>query len=155
MTCPPGDAARCDLWFPPTKVTLEDGARPVQVLGDAAYPTGDMLAVLGAKQWTPLVKPRPMRRAVEGGFSLDDFTHDPATDTLNSGQARQDHHQDRQGGVRDRLPRLSAQGRTIQLHEHDMLQSQHCQRATEDGFQDIYRQYRRMVRASIGQLDQS
>jgi hypothetical protein len=55
---------------------------PVEVLGDSAYATGDMLAVLEAKRWVPLVKPWPIRPAVEDGFTIDDFTHDPAAGTL-------------------------------------------------------------------------
>jgi transposase len=39
LTWLPGDAAQCDLWFPPKKITLEDGSRsllPVMVI-TAAY----------------------------------------------------------------------------------------------------------------------
>ncbi|WP_435278609.1 transposase, partial [Rhodococcus yananensis] len=50
----------------------------IEVLGDSAYATGDMLATLAGKQWLPLVKPWPTRPAVEGGFGLDDFTFDAA-----------------------------------------------------------------------------
>ncbi|MBB1017816.1 transposase, partial [Dietzia maris] len=39
----------------------------IEVLGDSAYATGDMLATLAGKQWLPLVKPWPTRPAVEGG----------------------------------------------------------------------------------------
>ncbi|MCT2139638.1 IS5/IS1182 family transposase, partial [Dietzia cinnamea] len=42
----------------------------IEVLGDSAYATGDMLATLAGKQWLPLVKPWPTRPAVEGGFGL-------------------------------------------------------------------------------------
>ena len=53
----------------------------IEVLGDSAYATGDMLATLAGKQWLPLVKPWPTRPAVEGGFGLDDFTFDAAANT--------------------------------------------------------------------------
>ena len=46
----------------------------------------------------------------------------------------------------------AAKGRTIQLHEHDLLQRRHRQRASEDGFQGPYRQHRPMVERSIAWL---
>lgn len=48
---------------------------PVEVLGDSSYATGDMLDVPGAKMWTPVVKPWPIKPAVEGGSTIDGFTH--------------------------------------------------------------------------------
>ena len=62
----------------PTTTDVEN----IEVLGDSAYATGDMLATLAGKQWLPLVKPWPTRPAVEGGFGLDDFTFDAAANTL-------------------------------------------------------------------------
>ncbi|MCT2122560.1 transposase, partial [Dietzia cinnamea] len=50
----------------PTTTDVEN----IEVLGDSAYATGDMLATLAGKQWLPLVKPWPTRPAVEGGFGL-------------------------------------------------------------------------------------
>ncbi|MGF0131706.1 IS5/IS1182 family transposase, partial [Dietzia cinnamea] len=47
-----------------------------------AYASGDMLHTLAGKQWLPLVKPWPLRPAVEGGFTLDDFTFDAVAGTL-------------------------------------------------------------------------
>ena len=64
----------------PTLIATPDA--PVQVFGDSAYASGDMLATLDAQQWAPVLKPWPLRPAVEGGFTLDDFTHDPAAGTL-------------------------------------------------------------------------
>jgi hypothetical protein len=61
-----------------TDPTLADGA-DVQVLGDSAYASGPMLATLDARNWEPVLKPWPLRPAVEGGFTLDDFTHDPTS----------------------------------------------------------------------------
>ena len=45
---------------------------PAVVLGDSAYATGDMLATLNGKGWTPLLKPWPIKPVVEGGFTIDD-----------------------------------------------------------------------------------
>lgn len=54
----------------------------VEVLGDSAYVSGEMLNTLAGKQWLALVKPWPLRPAVEGGFTLDDFAFDTAAGTL-------------------------------------------------------------------------
>ena len=142
-----------------TDPTIDTGA--VEVLGDSAYATGDMLAVLDAKQWTPLVKPWPIRPAVEGGFSIDDFTHDPIVGTLTCPagipktitKARKAVF-----GIACRSCPLrrrcttAAKGRTIQLHQHDLLQRQHRQRATDEGFLATYRQHRPMVERTIAWL---
>jgi IS5 family transposase len=133
----------------------------VEVLGDSAYATGDMLAVLDAKKWTPLVKPWPTRPAVEGGFTIDDFTHDPAASTLTcpAGLTKTITKTRRAVfGIACRACPLrqrcttAAKGRTIQLHPQDLLQRQHRERATDDGFQDTYRQHRPMVERTIAWL---
>ena len=61
---------------------LTIGTEGIEVLGDSAYASGDMLHRLNEKQWTPLVKPWPLRPAVEDGFIIDDFTYDAAAGTL-------------------------------------------------------------------------
>jgi hypothetical protein len=50
----------------------------VDVLADSAYGSGEMLAGTGH---TPVIKPWPLRPAVEGGFTLDDFTVDESAGT--------------------------------------------------------------------------
>lgn len=134
---------------------------PAVVLGDSAYATGDMLATLNGKRWTPLLKPWPIKPAVEGGFTINDFTHDPAAGTLTC-----------PAGVTRRLSRTriatfgvacrgcplreqcttSVSGRSVLLHEHDILQREHRARAANDGFQATYRQHRPMVERTIAWL---
>jgi hypothetical protein len=68
-------------------IALLDGdpsrqAEPVEVLADSAYATGDALAALEDAGHRAVVKPWPLRPAIPGGFTLDDFTHDPATNTV-------------------------------------------------------------------------
>lgn len=53
-----------------------DGAR--EVLGDSAYGTGNLRAELAAHGHTAIIKPAPLRPAVENGFTLDDFIIDEA-----------------------------------------------------------------------------
>jgi IS5 family transposase len=137
-----------------------DGAA-VQVLGDSAYGTGDMLAALDATGLTPMIKPWPLRPAVPGGFTIDDFTHDPAAGTLTC-----------PAGVTRTLSRTrivtfgaacaacpqrqrcttSPRGRKVLVHEHDLLQRAHRARADDPTFQHAYRAHRPMVERTIAWL---
>ena len=60
---------------------------PVQVLGDSAYASGDMLATLDARKWEPVLKPWPLRPAVEGGFDAGERVVLPTMQALGSGRA--------------------------------------------------------------------
>ena len=134
---------------------------PIEVLGDSAYASGDMLAVLAGKQWTPLVKPWPMKPAVAGGFTLDDFIHDPEAGTLTcpAGLTRRVAAKGtvtfgagcRGCPLREQCT-TATKGRTVTLGEHHQLQRQHRQRATDAGFQAVYRRHRPMVERSIAWL---
>jgi hypothetical protein len=137
------------------------GAAPVEVLGDSAYATGDMLHALDQKKWTPLLKPWPLRSAVEDGFTIDDFTHDPTTGTLTcpAGQTRVITKSRRAvfGIACSHCPlrprcTTATKGRTIELHPHDLLQRAHRRRAADEGFQASYRTHRPMVERSIAWL---
>jgi hypothetical protein len=143
-----------------TDGTLPEGQR-IEVLGDSAYATGDMLHTLATKKWVPLLKPWPIKPAVEGGFTLDDFTHDPVARTLTcpAGVTRTITGKNNAiFGTACRGCPLAAQctastsGRTVHLHEHDQLMREHRQRAAEEGFQATYRQHRPMVERSIAWL---
>jgi hypothetical protein len=141
------------------------GGQPVEVLGDSAYATGDMLHTLAGKEWLPLLKPWPIKPAVEGGFTIDDFIHDPAgidgagTLTCPAGVTRQITKARkavfgiacRECPMRSRCT-TAKKGRTIELHPHDMLQREHRQRAADEGFQATYRHHRPMVERSIAWL---
>ena len=133
----------------------------IEVLGDSAYATGDMLDQLHEKQWTPLLKPWPIKPAVAGGFTIDDFTHDPATGTLTcpAGQTRViTKSRKAVFGIACSAcplrPRCTTakKGRTIELHRHDLLQRAHRKRAADEGFQAGYRRHRPMVERSIAWL---
>ncbi len=142
--------------------TIDDSTRePVGVLGDSAYATGEMLRVLDAKKWTPPLKPWPLRPAVEGGFTIDDFTHDPDAGTLTcpAGVTRRLTAQRRavfksacSGCPLRKQCTTAADGRTIKVHQHDLLQRAHRKRAEDEGFQVTYRTNRPMVERSIAWL---
>ena len=61
---------------------LAAGDSPAEVYGDPAYGTGDLRAALDEAGHTAVIKPRPLKPAVEGGFTLDDFTADEAAGTV-------------------------------------------------------------------------
>ena len=133
----------------------------MEVLGDSAYATGDMLHALDRKQWIPLVKPWPIKPAVEGGFTIDDFTHAPTAGTLTcpAGVTRRITPARKavfgiacaECPLRSRCT-TAKKGRTIELHPHDLLQREHRGRAADPGFQETYRTHRPMVERSIAWL---
>ena len=136
-------------------------AHSVEVLGDSAYATGDMLHTLDAQKWTPLLKPWPIKPAVEGGFTIDDFVYDADNNTLTcpgdvtrtvSPQGRATFKAAcRSCPVRAQCTSAAA-GRTVMLGVHHQLQREHRVRATDDGFQTAYRTHRPMVERSIAWL---
>src|SRR5207248_5273429 len=53
-----------------------------EVYGDSAYGTGDLRAALAQAGHQAVIKPGPLKPAVAGGFTLDDFTVDESTGTV-------------------------------------------------------------------------
>jgi hypothetical protein len=139
----------------------ETVTRPVQVLADSAYGTGEALAALTAAGHTPVIKPWPLRPTVPGGFTLDDFTIDEAARiaTCPAGITRQISRTRavifgaacRGCPVRPRCT-TAARGRSLHLHPHDALLRAHRARAADPDFQADYRRHRPMVERSIAWL---
>ena len=135
--------------------------RPLEVLGDSAYGTGDALEALEGAGHTPIIKPWPLRPAVEGGFTLDDFTLDTQQNTLTcpngvtrrltaSGSAVF-------GGACDDCPlrarcTTARRGRTVVVGRHWTRQRDHRARATTTAHLEPYRAKRPMVERSIAWL---
>lgn len=141
---------------------LAEEAGPRDVLGDSAYGTGDMRAELSGQGHTAIIKPFPLRPAVPGGFTLDAFTldHDNRTATCPGGVTRSitSKHKVVFGvacrgcPLRQRCT-TRADGRTLNLHEHDAL----LRRARRDWRENTdllttYRRHRPMVERSISWL---
>jgi hypothetical protein len=149
---------------------LQDEERPpsaepqvrLEVLGDSAYGTGEARAALAQAGHVAVIKPGPLRPAVEGGFTIDDFTADEAAGTVTC-----------PNGITRRITRTRAvifgaacqgcplrercttskTGRTLQLHPHDaVLRKARREWATNDQLRDTYRQHRPMVERSIAWL---
>jgi IS5 family transposase len=133
----------------------------VDVLADSAYGSGEMLAALTRTGHTPVIKPWPLRPAVESGFTLDDFSVDEAagTATCPNGITKTITVKRRVtfGAACTGCPfrarcTASPRGRKLELHEHDALLREHRQRASDPAFQDDYRTHRPMVERSIAWL---
>jgi IS5 family transposase len=134
----------------------------VQVLGDSAYGSGQMLAAIKAAGHEALVKPWPVRPAVDGGFTIDDFTVDERARTVTcpAGVTRPISTKTRQVTfgtacrgcpLRARCTR-SGTGKSMRLGEHDALSRAHRARAGDPEFLERYRRHRPMVERSIAWL---
>ncbi len=134
---------------------------PIEVLGDSAYGTGDMLHELTEAGLVALVKPWPVNPAVPAGFTVDDFTVDEQAGTatcpngvtrpINAGRQINFGVACRTCPLRARCTR-SRTGKSMRLREHDALARAHRVRAADPGFQAVYRQHRPMVERSIAWL---
>ncbi len=135
--------------------------QPVEVLGDSAYGTGEMLNELVGAGLVPLVKPWPVNPAVPGGFTVDDFDVDEQNGTatcpnsitrpINRGRQVNFGVACRDCPLRARCTR-SRKGKSLKLREHDALARAHRARAADPEFQTVYRQHRPMVERSIAWL---
>lgn len=143
-----------------TDTTITDGTQ-IEVLGDSAYASGDMLHALKQKHWLPLVKPWPIKPAVEGGFTIDDFTYDAVANTLTcpsevtrtpSAKGTVTFGAACRGCPLREQCTTSTSGRAVLLNEHHQLQREHRQRAADEAFQATYRRHRPMVERSIAWL---
>jgi Transposase domain (DUF772)/Transposase DDE domain len=143
---------------------LDDDEVPagLEVLGDSAYGTGDARAALAEAGHTAVIKPAPLRPAVTGGFTLDDFTVDEAagtvicpnglTRTLTQGRTATFGAACRGCPLRARCT-TAKDGRIVRLHEHDpLLRQARRDWAANPNLRDTYRQHRPMVERSIAWL---
>jgi len=141
---------------------LADEPDPLDVLGDAAYGTGEARAALAEGGHTAVIKPAPLRTVVPGGFTSDDFTVDeaagtvtcPAGQTVPINRSRGAHFGSRcrHCPLRGRCTTAKG-GRKLTLHEHDALLRQ-ARRvwAEHDQLRQTYRQHRPMVERAIAWL---
>jgi IS5 family transposase len=140
--------------------TLTDD-QPVDVLADSAYGTGDALDALAKAGHTPVIKPWPLRPAVEGGFTLDDFTLNATGDavTCPNGITRPINDKGaasygaacRGCPLRQRCT-TAKRGRKLVLGPHHQLQRAHRARAATAEHLATYRRHRPMVERSIAWL---
>lgn len=60
----------------------EPGAEPCIWYGDSAYGTGDLRGAIDDAGHDAVIKPKPLQTAVEGGFTVDDFTVEETAETV-------------------------------------------------------------------------
>jgi IS5 family transposase len=136
----------------------------LEVLGDSAYGTGQALAALDDAGHTPVIKPWPLRPAVEGGFTLDDFTltddgspygaltcPNGITRAIRANGAVSFKSACRGCPLRGRCT-TAERGRELNLGTHHVLQRAHRARAATTEHLEPYRAHRPMVERSIAWL---
>lgn len=140
--------------------TVAEG-QPLDVLGDSAYGTGQMLKSLAEAGHRALVKPKPLSAPVGGGYTLDDFTFDAASNTLTcpNGLVRQITAKGNAtfGAACAGCPlrakcTTAVRGRKIELHPEHALMRSHRSAARKEDFQADYKRHRPMVERSIAWL---
>jgi len=140
---------------------LEDEEPGLEVLGDSTYGTGDVRAALDEAGHRAVIKPAPLRPAVPGGFTIDEFTVDEQTGTVTcpAGLTRtltRNRFAVFGAACRDCPLRARcttrAEGRIVHLHKHDALLRAARRRAETPQFQAAYRRHRPMVERSIAWL---
>jgi IS5 family transposase len=136
------------------------------VLGDAAYGTGGLRGRLQADGHALVIKPPPLRPAIPGGFTADDFTVDdqavtatcPAGHTVALGRPPA-------GGTRQAQFKAlcrgcplrescttSKTGRVLTVHPQHALLAAARRAATGPAWQDEYRRWRPPVERAIAWL---
>jgi IS5 family transposase len=135
---------------------------PAGVYGDSAYGTGDLRAALGDAGHTAVIKPKPLKPAVEGGFTLDDFTVDENTGTVTcpAGLTRRiSARRNVTFGAACRGCPLRARctanktGRALVLHPRDaLLRAARHDWAARPALREDYKKYRPNVERVISQV---
>ena len=134
-------------------------AEQAEVYGDSAYGTGGLRAALADAGHQVIIKPGPLKPAVEGGFTLDDFTVDESAGTVTcpAGITRPiSARRNVTFGAACRGCPLRARcttskhGRALILHKHDaLLRAARADWATQLALRENYRKHRPNVERVI------
>ena len=132
-----------------------------EVYGDSAYGTGSLRAALAEGGHTAVIKPKPLKPAVEGGFTLDDFTADEQAGTVtcpNGITRRITARRNVTFGAACRTCPLrigcttNKTGRALIVHEHDgLLRAARRDWAASPALRENYRIHRPNVERAIAQ----
>ncbi len=136
-------------------------AAPIEVLADSAYGSGEFRAHLAEQGHTATIKPIPLKPAVPGGFTLDDFTiattagmvtcPNGVTTPISPSGAATFGAKCRGCPLRERCT-TSATGRTVKVLEHHDLMLAARSYALTAEFIEPYQRHRPMVERSIAWL---
>jgi IS5 family transposase len=138
------------------------GGDPLAWYGDSAYGTGDLRGAISDAGDQAVIKPKPLRPPVEGGFTVDDFTVDEQAGTVTcpAGHTAQlSRTRIATFGVRCRDCPLrsrcttSAAGRKLVLHERDdLLRAARADWAAGAGLRKDYMAHRPNVERAVAQV---
>jgi hypothetical protein len=130
----------------------------MEVLGDSAYGAAEARVALVDAGHSAVIKPVPLRTAIEGGFTRDDFlVNEPAgtvtcpaghTVAITRSRGAAFRSRCRDCPLRARCT-TAKNGRHLTLHEHDSVLYAARRQAETPEFQTVYRQHRPMVERSI------
>jgi Transposase domain (DUF772)/Transposase DDE domain len=139
-----------------------DGDQPLAWYADSAYGTGELRAAISGAGHRAVIKPRPVQPAVEGGFTVDDFTVDTAAGTVTCPAGITRHLTAKNAVIfgascRDCPLRgrctTAKDGRTLRLHEHDgLLRAARADWAAGPGLREDYMAHRPHVERAIAQV---
>jgi IS5 family transposase len=132
-----------------------------EVLGDSGYSSGEFRAHLKDRDMAAVIKPPPLRPAVEGGFTLDDFAIDldagtvtcpeDITVTISAKRSARFGAHCATCPVRSRCTNAK-NGRVIVLNTHHTMLAAARRQADTDDFDTTYRQHRPMIERTIAWL---
>jgi Transposase domain (DUF772)/Transposase DDE domain len=135
---------------------------PCEWYGDSAYGTGDLRAAIRQAGHAAVIKPGPLKPAVEGGFTKDDFTVDEAAGTVTCPAAVTRPITARRAvifGAACRTCPLRSRcattkdGRTLHLHRHDaLLREARADWAAQPALRESYRKHRPNAERVISQI---
>ncbi|MFI5081772.1 MAG: transposase [Streptosporangiales bacterium] len=138
------------------------GGDPLAWYGDSAYGTGDLRGAISDAGHQAVIKPKPLRPPVEGGFTVDDFAVDEQAGTVTcpaGHTARLSRTRIATFGVRCRDCPLrsrcttSAAGRKLVLHERDdLLRAARADWAADAGLRKDYMAHRPNVERAVAQV---
>jgi len=149
---------------------LADEDTPLDIFGDTAYSTGDARHTLDQAGHRLFLKPAPVRTAVPGGFTLDDFAIDTTTGTVTCPNGHTvalacpggQRHQRIAAfkslctgcPLRERCTKART-GRTVTISpHHDQQAAARHQAAHDPGWQAAYRRWRPPVERAVAWLVQ-
>jgi IS5 family transposase len=141
---------------------LPAAGEPAEVYGDSAYGTGDLRTAMKEAGHTAVIKPKPLKPAIEGGFTLDDFSVDEnaGTVTCPAGVTRRiTARRNVTFGAACRSCPLRARctanktGRALILHPRDaLLRAARRDWAARPELRQDYRKYRPNIERVISQV---
>ncbi len=140
----------------------DDQNEPLAWYGDSAYGTGDLRGAIAGAGHHAVIKPKPLRPPVEGGFDIDDFTVDERAGTVTcpaGHTAALSRTRIATFGAACRDCPLRARcttcktGRKLVLHERDdLLRQARADWAASTGLREDYMKHRPNVERAVAQV---